>query len=325
MEPQLPWKSHIAEDCTYLRICYYCHVRYHTTLCNQYNNANHTTGTTCLNANNSANPTANTRTFSKVVAAPADGSSTLQTNLLSVIPATYAIHYTHQCMRRGIVAVKIRNPSTNETKLIYAFHNTGSQMTILQKSVAEEIRLCVNSYIQPCGGLHVDAEMLMKDPSLQVCGLAESEFHDMANVWITDRVPTLGHSLPNTLILQEHPNFADIDYPLLDRDCCNLLIGSDCVQLLVPHNETEADCVSGYLNATCTHVGWIVSRYEGVMADTYLMSTPVVSDEDSQQDFEELPNNDDIVFSNEDRIEMDILNSTIKRVDDHKFQIAVPL
>ena len=75
---------------------------------------------------------------------------------------------------------------------------------------------------------------------MQVGGLAESEFHDMTNVRITDCVPTPENSLPNTLVLQEHLNFADIEYPLLDRDCCDLLIGSDHIQLLVPHDEVQA-------------------------------------------------------------------------------------
>ena len=87
--------------------------------------------------------------------------------------------------------------------------------------VKGEIGLLGNPSIQPCRRLHVDTDVLMEDASLQVRGLAESEFNDMTNVRITDRVATLGHSLPNTLILQEHPNFTDIDYPLLDRDHCN--------------------------------------------------------------------------------------------------------
>ena len=55
--------------------------------------------------------------------------------------------------------------------------------------------------------MHVDADVLMEDASLQDHGLAESEFHDMTNVQITERVPTLDHSLPNNLELMEHPNF----------------------------------------------------------------------------------------------------------------------
>ena len=48
----------------------------------------------------------------------------------------------------------------------------------------------------------------------------------------------------------------------------------------------------------------------------------MASDEDSQRDFKELPDDDDIAFSNEYRLAMEIFNRTIKRVDDLKFQIA---
>ena len=100
---------------------------------------------------------------------------------------------------------------------------------------------------------------------------------------------------------------------------------SNVTKSLVPRNETEAHLVSGSLHATHTLVGWIITGYECVMPDTYHLSTPTLLDEDSQQDFEELPDGMDIAFSNEDRLGMEIVNRTIKRVDDHKFQIAVPL
>ena len=141
----------------------------------------------------------------------------------------------------------------------------------------------------------------MKDGSLQVQGFAESEFHDITKVQITECVPTLEHSLPITLILQEHLNFADIDYSLLDHDCCDHLIGSYHVQLLVPHNETKAHRIYGSLHTTRTHVGWIISGYECVIGDTYHMSTSVECDEDSQWDFEELSDDDDIAFSSKDQ------------------------
>ena len=81
--------------------------------------------------------------------------------------------------------------------------------------------------------MHVDTDVLMEYASLQAHGLAEPEFHDLTNVRITKRVSTHEHSLPNTLELTEHPNFSDITYSTLDHDCCDLLIMTDHIQLLV--------------------------------------------------------------------------------------------
>ena len=57
----------------------------------------------------------------------------------------------------------------------------------------------------------------MEDASVQVRRLLELGFHDLMHVRITEHVPTLKHSLPNTLELNEHPNFKDIVYPILDH------------------------------------------------------------------------------------------------------------
>ena len=116
--------------------------------------------------NNSVTPTATPCSYLRV-ATSAAGRSTLEANILSVIPAAYAIPSAHKRVRLGVVAVEICNLRTNEIKSIYAFHDTGLQMTRLRKSVAEEIGLHGKPYIQPCRGLHVAAEFLAGP---QTCG-----------------------------------------------------------------------------------------------------------------------------------------------------------
>ena len=126
------------------------------------------------------------------------------------------------------------NPDTGEKKSIYAFRDTGSQMTLFQKSTTEEIGLLGTPYIQSCCGMNIDADILLEDASLLVCGLTENEFHSLSQVRITDCVPSLEHSLPNTLELEEHLNFYGIEYSTHDRNCCNLLIDADYIELLLP-------------------------------------------------------------------------------------------
>ena len=103
-----------------------------------------------------------------MAATTAAGNHTLQTNVLSVIPmkAATPLPIAHKHVRLGIVAVEICNPTTKETKSIYALHDTGSQMTLLQKLAVDEIGLSGNPYMQPCRGMHVDADVLMEDASV---------------------------------------------------------------------------------------------------------------------------------------------------------------
>ena len=59
--------------------------------------------------------------------------------------------------------------------------------------------------------------------------------------------------------IEEHPNFCEIDYPTLDCSCCDLLIATDNVELILPWMGEESHSVSGNLHATRTRVGWNIA------------------------------------------------------------------
>ena len=61
------------------------------------------------------------------------------------------------------------------------------------------------------------------------------------------------------------------------------------------------------------------------MADTYHLTALIFPDDDLPWDFEEMPNDDEAALSNEDQRAMEVVERTIKCVDNFKFQIAVPL
>ena len=105
-------------------------------------------------------------TYVNTVTSASSGSSTLQINILSVEPTMIAFPAPRKHMRLGVMAVRIRNPITEETKSIYAFHDIGSQMTLLRKWMADEIALTCKVHLQPCCGMHVDTDVLMEDASL---------------------------------------------------------------------------------------------------------------------------------------------------------------
>ena len=138
-------------------------------------------------------------------------------------------------------------------------------------------------------------------------------------------MPSLEHSLLNRLELEDHPNVQGIDYPTIDCNCCDLLISADHVELLLPPTRNEFRRIPGNLRVIRTCIGWIVTGNEHAMTETYHLTAPVFPDNNSQQDFDELPNDDETAPSTEDRHAMEIVDRTIKRVDEFKFQIAVPL
>ena len=164
----------------------------------------------------------------------------------------------------------------------------------------------------------------MEDVSLLIHGLMEDDFHIFSQVQITDHMPTLEHTLLNTLNIEEHPDFKDIEYPTLDCDCCDLLIGVGNVELLLPRTGEEFHRVSGSFHTTSTRVGWIIARNH-VMEETYPLTILMLPAEDNTEDFEETPNDDEAALLKEDRRTIEVVECTIKRVDNFKFQIAVPL
>ena len=138
-------------------------------------------------------------------------------------------------------------------------------MTLYQKSTAEDIGLRRTPYLQPCHGMNINDDVIMDDTSVLFRGLSEPEFHNLLHVRVTEHVPSLNLSLPNMLELDDHLNFQGIDYLTLDRTCCDLLIATDHVELLLSCTGNEFRRISGNLHATRTCVGWIIARNEHAM------------------------------------------------------------
>ena len=112
---------------------------------------------------------------------------------------------------------------------------------------------------------------------------------------------------------------------MIDRDQCDMLIGADNIHLLGTMDEPSAHRVSGSLHARHSPVGWIISgcipeikEHFQLIKDEPLKNNPWEHEFDKQTDDEEL------TISNDDRFAMEIVERMIKRVDQYKFQIAMP-
>ena len=106
-----------------------------------------------------------------------------------------------------------------------------------------------------------------------VCGLTKDDFHNLSQVQITDRVPSLEHSLPNTINIEEHLDFCDIEYPTVNHSYCDLLIGANHFELLLPGREKNSI----------------------MFLEIYMLLTLVLA-----EDFEETPNDNEAALSDKD-------------------------
>ena len=124
-----------------------------------------------------------------------------------------SVHNKHKHVRLGIVIVQICNPITGQSTNIYTFQDSGSQLTLLRKSVAEEIGLHGTPHIQSCQGMHATTSILVESADIQIRGIHETDAFNMTDVEITETVPELEHSLLGTLGFEEHENFCVLNYP----------------------------------------------------------------------------------------------------------------
>ena len=149
----------------------------------------------------------------------------------NTIPKNDYIMRKSRKVRLGVVAVQILNPVNNQSTCVYAFQDAGSQLTLLRRSVVKEIGLKGVPIIQLCRGMNSTVERSMEIVNLRIRGFKETDTFDIQEVRLTDVVPELYHSLPNDFDIDSHENFTDITYPIINRDCCDMLIGADNMSL----------------------------------------------------------------------------------------------
>ena len=173
--------------------------------------------------------------------------------------------------------------------------------------------------------MHATANILAENADIKIRGIHEIEAFDETDVKITNTMPELQHSLPGTLGLEEHDNFRDLTCPTINHDSCDMLIGSDNVNLFEALDEPFSHRVSVSLHDCHSPVGWIISGSVPEMKENYhLTEKEFITEKPWQHEFDEETDDEEIILSNDDRVAMEIVECTIKRVDQFKFQFFEP-
>ena len=71
-------------------------------------------------------------------------------------------------IRLGLAAVVVINPKTGVATQVYAFHDSGSTMRVLRRSVADQLGLTGIKYIQKCKDILSSKDLQMESASIQV-------------------------------------------------------------------------------------------------------------------------------------------------------------
>jgi hypothetical protein len=165
-------------------------------------------------------------------------------------------------VRLGVCAVRIQNPKNGQSTTVYAFHDSGSELTMLRKSTAKEIDLRGVRISQCCKGMNSTEKTEMELADLRIQGLEGNRYYTMKDIRIAQKLPQLRKSLPNTLNTDVHGKFKAISCPTISREQCDLLIGADNINLIEMVDGPDSRIVDGDLMATRTCVGWVIRGRE---------------------------------------------------------------
>jgi hypothetical protein len=169
-----------------------------------------------------------------------------------------AIPLESRKVRLGVCAVKIQNPHTGFSTSVYAFHDSGSELTLLRKSAAREIGLVGDPISQSCRGMNSTVKTDMEVTTLHIRGLLEDKAYELEDVRITDNVPKLTRSLPHHMEFRLFDKFSDLPYPTLGRKQCDILIGSDNINLLAALEKEGSQRTHDKINMMHTRLGWVM-------------------------------------------------------------------
>ena len=104
-----------------------------------------------------------------------------------------------------------------------------------------------------------------------------------------------------------------------------MLVGAYNTHLLTTLDEPSAHRVSSSLHSRHSPIGWIIS---GCVSETeksfQLLQYEPLKVNISVHEFDDRADDEKLMVSNDDHLAIEIVERTIKRVDQYKFQIAVP-
>ena len=156
-------------------------------------------------------------------------------------------------------AVRVINPRTGKSALVYAQHDTGSQATLVSERVKNEL------------GLGVENESVtirtLADQATKGCGLTNFELQSLSNDEVYSIFDALvvpdfaaeGESLPHAVEVGHLKHFEGVDIPTIpQRNKIDVLIGQSNKELLVVLEEREGACPEDP-NYVLTRLGPIAS------------------------------------------------------------------
>ena len=247
-----------------------------------------------------------------------------------------------------VVPILAYTPTGNSAE-IYALLDSGSDTTLATRDLAHKLNLKGRQFNLRLEGVTNVKDMHAMEVSFSIKGLHVNnpEVFNLTHVTCVSSLPSHSRSIPSSSITARHAHLQDLEFPLLPRDCIDIIIGSDHESL---HRVIESRYSSN--SSLCAHLtplGWVLAGPDN-MAQTstcqvatssavydlpsYCPITPDHHDEisdftlkavqDMMHNSVEHPTDEDPAKSIEDEKVLELFESEKSRTEDGHMMLPIP-
>lgn len=321
-------RNHPVTDCNTLFLCHFCGKKdHHSILCSK----------------NPDNGKSSAHTDNKKTSNNGSGSSALVTSGFSNPTTSLGPVYVR------VVPVTVTARS-GESVNVYALLDSGSNTTLGTHELAKFLGVNEsNKKKMKIEGVNsvCEVEALEISVTISGCGVpahdANNNSYQLHHIPCIPSLPAHSPSIPRSSITAQHPHLSDIQFPLIERNQIDLIIGADYEQLhQVLESRTDAN---SQLLAHRTPLGWVLAGRNDKMTVSVSSITsvscmynwerkPTMNDtiddltlsavQDMMHQCVEKPGDENVAPSVEDERVIDLFVKKKKKTDDNHFILPIP-
>lgn len=234
----------------------------------------------------------------------------------------------------AIVPVKVRSKRNNRTITTYAFLDPGSTDCFCTKALLRQLQQTgrtTDILLRTMVKVQLVKTATVSD--LEICSIDSNNYFDLPDTYMQDEIPVKKENIPTDKDLEQWPYLKEVKLHQIDSDI-GLLIGSNVPKALEPWKVINSKENGPY--AVKTALGWTVNGpfrktsvsktgKQIVMANRIsVVKLEELIQQQIKQDFPEHQKEERLEMSQEDRMFMESVSTSIKLVNGH-YSIGLPL
>ena len=234
-----------------------------------------------------------------------------------------------------VVPVKVWFSDPSKYECTYAFIDEGSSVNLCAAGLAKRLGIPISQGSVELHTTNAVTVVNKKIHDLAIQGIEESSAFNLKEALIMDEIVDVSASIPTEKLARQYEHLKDIVFPEVKERKVELLLGSDLHQAYQLQDVRVGE--PGDPSGLRTFLGWTIygtDKGNQEIKSPKLMVNFLDTEECSEvscerilevlsQDFQDTGLPERVCPSLEDKMALEILNQTIKRVDDH-YSVGLP-